>query len=292
MTRSVGGSATYRAPEYLRATIQADARSDVWSVGCVLYELLTGVSPFDSGGVVESCAAVLAYEPAAPSTVCRAVCRELDAVVMRCLRKTPDQRFGDVAELAEALAPFGNGLYAGYAARCAALLAGANTTRPSTVEAQRAVLLGTQTAEAGEARASIPASSSRQQTLAFDPTVALPARHPLAQIQTVLVGAAPTVNVVNAVNAVNIASRRTATTTVGSHLVASRPAPEAEQTAPPPPEEFSTGAPRFARPGRRALVITGLVCMVLGAAAIVTRVQLAPEQAPRLLHLVTPQDTH
>ena len=132
LTRMAVGTPPYMSPEQVRASSALDARSDIWSVGCVLYELLTGTAPFDRVSLMQACAAVLEDEPRAPSTLNSEVPAELSDVIMRCLRKDPSARFEDVASLAEALNPFGSGNFASYAARCRAHLTGEGLGRRST----------------------------------------------------------------------------------------------------------------------------------------------------------------
>jgi eukaryotic-like serine/threonine-protein kinase len=115
------GTPPYMSPEQIRGSKDLDARADLWSLGCVLYELLTGVAPFARMSVMQACAAVLEDEPVPVREARPDVPPELEDVVMRCLRKQPSKRFLNAAELANALAPFGR--HAMYCAtRCAALL--------------------------------------------------------------------------------------------------------------------------------------------------------------------------
>lgn len=101
------GTPPYMSPEQIRGASDLDARADQWSLGCVLYELLTGYAPFARASVMQACAAVLEEEPT-PLVSCRPeVPPALDAIVMRCLRKSAAERFVNVAQLAAALAPFG-----------------------------------------------------------------------------------------------------------------------------------------------------------------------------------------
>jgi len=132
LTRMAVGTPPYMSPEQVRASSALDARSDIWSVGCVLYELLTGTAPFDRVSLMQACAAVLEDEPPGAHELNTEVPAELSEVIMRCLRKDPNERFEDVANLAEALNPFGSGRFASYAARCRAHLAGEGMGRRST----------------------------------------------------------------------------------------------------------------------------------------------------------------
>ncbi|HTU60491.1 MAG TPA: protein kinase, partial [Polyangiales bacterium] len=123
------GTPPYMSPEQLSAAT-VDARSDVWSLGCVLYELLTGTAPFERETMQESCDAVRSLEPPKVSTLRPTVAPELCAVVERCLRKDPGQRYADAAQLAAALVEHGTGLFDDYPARCAAQLANERRSAP------------------------------------------------------------------------------------------------------------------------------------------------------------------
>jgi serine/threonine protein kinase len=106
-TSSIMGSPYYMSPEQLRSTRTVDHRSDIWSLGVVLFELLTGTTIFDdTHEFTELVADILeaphrrlgAYRPDAPPA--------LEQVVDRCLEKDRTKRFQNVAELAVALLPF------------------------------------------------------------------------------------------------------------------------------------------------------------------------------------------
>jgi eukaryotic-like serine/threonine-protein kinase len=107
MTRSATmmGSPVYMSPEQMESSRDVDARSDIWSLGVVLYELLSGDAPFIGESMVQLAVQVREREPLAIDPR-RAVPEGLHAVIGRCLAKKPADRFGSVGELAAALAPF------------------------------------------------------------------------------------------------------------------------------------------------------------------------------------------
>ena len=102
------GSPHYMAPEQISAPHAFDPRLDIWSLGVVLYELISGDPPFDGADVTAICAQVLGREPASLREVRADLPRGLEHVVARCLSKSPQDRYADVAELALALAPYGS----------------------------------------------------------------------------------------------------------------------------------------------------------------------------------------
>ncbi len=99
-TGHTAGTVVYGAPE--QASGDADARSDVWAVGVVLYEMLTGARPFAASYEAAVLYAVLHEDPPPPSTLAD-VPPALDAVVARCLAKDPADRYADAAALGDAL---------------------------------------------------------------------------------------------------------------------------------------------------------------------------------------------
>lgn len=100
------GTPRYMSPEQIRSTTMADHSSDLWSLGAVLYELLTGSVAFPGESVTELCAAVLELEPTPVRDLRPDVPVALCAVVSKCLEKDPANRWANVAELAQALLPF------------------------------------------------------------------------------------------------------------------------------------------------------------------------------------------
>jgi serine/threonine protein kinase len=105
-TSAVMGSPLYMAPEQMRSTRQVDARADVWALGVILYELVSGHVPFEATTMPELCAMVLTEAAPSLRERCPSAPPGLAAAVERCLQKDPSQRFGNVSELANALAPF------------------------------------------------------------------------------------------------------------------------------------------------------------------------------------------
>ncbi len=89
---ALAGTPQYMSPEQVQGR-QIDARSDLFALGCVLYEMLAGVGPFQRSSVAETAVAVVDQEPVPLARRRPAVPRALAAVVERALRKAPDRRY-------------------------------------------------------------------------------------------------------------------------------------------------------------------------------------------------------
>jgi eukaryotic-like serine/threonine-protein kinase len=97
-TGSIVGTAQYLSPEQARGG-EVDPRSDLYSLGVVLYELLTGKTPFDGETPVEIAMKHLSNAPQPPSKLRSDIPPELDMVVLRALAKSPDDRYQSADEM-------------------------------------------------------------------------------------------------------------------------------------------------------------------------------------------------
>ncbi len=97
------GTMGYMPPEQLRGQ-PTDARSDLFSLGVVLYEMLVGRRPFDGESSVDTVSAILTADPPRLGTQVADVPAALEAIVERCLQKSPEERFQSAADLEFALA--------------------------------------------------------------------------------------------------------------------------------------------------------------------------------------------
>jgi serine/threonine protein kinase/tetratricopeptide (TPR) repeat protein len=96
------GSVDYMSPEQVRGET-ADSRSDIFSLGSVMFEMISGRAPFSRATLVDTLAAVLREEPARVPAGDRNFPQELNGIVLRCLKKNPTERFQSSAEIRTAL---------------------------------------------------------------------------------------------------------------------------------------------------------------------------------------------
>jgi eukaryotic-like serine/threonine-protein kinase len=104
---TVMGTAGYMSPEQVRGS-SIDTRTDIFSFGAVLYEMLTGVRAFKRDTAAETMTAILNDEPPEPLETSRHIPPALDRIVRHCLEKSPDQRFQSARDLAFDLESAGN----------------------------------------------------------------------------------------------------------------------------------------------------------------------------------------
>jgi serine/threonine protein kinase len=100
------GSPRYLSPEQLTNPGSADQCSDIWGVGLLLYELISGRSPFDGMNTVQACLAICNGSFPSITTKCPALPPALCAAIMHCLEPDPKGRFQSADELSAALEPF------------------------------------------------------------------------------------------------------------------------------------------------------------------------------------------
>jgi serine/threonine protein kinase len=116
------GTPLYMSPEQIRATAEVDHRADIWSLGAVLYELITAHSAFVADSVRQVWTRILETSPTPVADYCPDVPPALAAVIERCLEKDPARRYQNVAELAVALLPFAPSRARLYAQRASSIL--------------------------------------------------------------------------------------------------------------------------------------------------------------------------
>jgi tRNA A-37 threonylcarbamoyl transferase component Bud32 len=162
MTRTAAmmGSPLYMSPEQLKSARDVDERSDIWSVGVILYQLIAGHPPFQAESLPELCAVVLSNPTRWLDRVVPEVPAELARIVATCLRSKVDERYVNLADFAEAVAVFGSPAAKASAAKIVALLG---------MPAKRALPTALPTAEIG-----------------LDETLAAPARMDAAALAPLL----------------------------------------------------------------------------------------------------------
>jgi serine/threonine protein kinase len=135
------GLSPYSSPEMVRKAKNVDGRTDVWSLGAILYHLLTGQPPFQ-GDIATLMLAITRDDPTPPSMLRRGLPQEIDQIIAWALAKDVDRRFRDVNALAHALAPYGTSESQVLAERITALHAAARGhkdgpgSRPASPRAQ------------------------------------------------------------------------------------------------------------------------------------------------------------
>ncbi|HET7502036.1 MAG TPA: protein kinase [Kofleriaceae bacterium] len=161
MTRTdvVMGSPGYMSPEQMRSTRSVDGRTDLWSLGIILYELVAGRMPFQADTFSGLCVKI-AVDPHAPLPVLpSALPQGFEAVINHALEKNPVQRFQSAAELAQALAPYATAQWRDHALRLAAATPGVRWSAAHLALAPP--IANTLDAAAGQARVGPAASRSR-----------------------------------------------------------------------------------------------------------------------------------
>ena len=105
-TQTVVGTPTYMAPEQMRTARSTDSRSDIWSMGVVMYQMLAGRPPFEAESYAELVLKVNGDPPTPLHINHIQLPAGLEQIVMRCLEKDPRNRFQTVGELARMIAPY------------------------------------------------------------------------------------------------------------------------------------------------------------------------------------------
>ncbi|MEA2747168.1 MAG: eukaryotic-like serine/threonine-protein kinase [Myxococcales bacterium] len=105
-TGTLLGSPSFMSPEQIRSSKDVDARTDIWSLGIVMYFLLTAKKPFEAESLLDLMTSVVHETPPRLRAIRPDVPDAVERVVLRCLAKDREDRYATAAELAHALAPF------------------------------------------------------------------------------------------------------------------------------------------------------------------------------------------
>ncbi len=100
----VVGTAMYMSPEQVKASHSVDGRTDIWALGVIFYEMITGRAPW-IGTPTQVAAAIVTDDPPDPRSFCQ-MPAELAAIIQKALQRNPEHRFKDVRELVAAVAPY------------------------------------------------------------------------------------------------------------------------------------------------------------------------------------------
>ena len=223
-TSAVMGSPGYMSPEQLKSSKVVDARSDIWSMGVVLYELVSGKTPFEGESITELALKVaMDPTPVLPGNFPPA----FHKVISRCLEKDPSRRYPDVAELAQALAPFAGPRGHEAATGVTRVLRGHNAV-PPTMHAVGAV---------GSVQTGPPPSTPTTLGAATGAVMGGPARG-----RGALIGGVAALSVIGVVIGVVLATRGDDT------KPSAAPAKEPVTTPTPPPKPPDPPPPNTAKP--------------------------------------------
>jgi serine/threonine protein kinase len=107
-TTAILGTPSYMSPEQMRSTRDVDARSDIWSLGAILYAMLCGSPPYQGESTADLCAKIIRDPPPSLRDARADAPEGLGYAIARCLEKAPERRFGNVAELASSLVEYGS----------------------------------------------------------------------------------------------------------------------------------------------------------------------------------------
>ncbi|MEM9695431.1 MAG: protein kinase, partial [Myxococcota bacterium] len=106
-TGMVMGTPAYMAPEQAKG-FRVDHRADIYSVGAILYQSVTGRIPFNRADATATLAAVLTEEPDPPRSIVPSIPQHLELIIQRAMAREPEDRYQSMRELDEALAPYDN----------------------------------------------------------------------------------------------------------------------------------------------------------------------------------------
>lgn len=169
-TEAVLGSPLYMSIEQVRSSRDVDARADIYSIGAILYQLLTGRVPYEAQTFPELILKLGTEEPPPPSMFRADIPPPLEETILRCLERDRTKRFPNLGELAAALAPFALDEHIGSAERALRTIdkaagPGSTTLSPAALRATRSSLAGTRTASSMSSTTTADPRSGRMKTV-------------------------------------------------------------------------------------------------------------------------------
>jgi serine/threonine-protein kinase len=168
-TSAIMGSPLYMSPEQMQSAKDADARADIWALGIVLYELLTGRVPFMGETVAEIIVKIATETPEPLRTFRPHIADGLETAFRRCTAKDREGRYRDVGELALALLPYAPRSSKGAVEKITAIVQSAGLSPKAVSEPPSALAAETQavpTTEAGLGHTARPSVRGRGRTVA------------------------------------------------------------------------------------------------------------------------------
>ncbi len=260
-TVNLMGTPLYMSPEQVRCSDGVDVRSDIWSLGMVIYEVMTGETAFAGTSITEICAAILESKPKPIELHRNDLPSGLVDVVNKCLEKDVNRRYQNVAELALALMPFGPKRTRLNVERAVAVLQAAgqldpkvtvNSTMPPPTSDAMSVSLNTPF----PLPPGVPSSPSTNPGLAMPssaPSLPEEASEPSARGRKIVLGLVIVATIVALASATSMILGRNATPeppptaaknapTATETPTATTPATTAAPTPPPPPETATAHA--------------------------------------------------
>ena len=130
-TAAIMGSPGYMSPEQMASTKDVDERADIWGLGATFYEMVTGRPAFVAENAPMLCIKIANESPDPPRSVRADLPEGVEAVLLKCLAKLPEERYRNVAEVARAIAPFAPERARSYVEKIEGILRGARVAPAS-----------------------------------------------------------------------------------------------------------------------------------------------------------------